>query len=64
MRLEGTFLDHFSELDDPRLSSHNNFRHNLSDILIMTILGAICGADSWVEIERFGLAKESWLATF
>ena len=23
----------------------------------------ICGADSWVEIERFGHAKRSWLET-
>jgi predicted transposase YbfD/YdcC len=24
----------------------------------------ICGADSWVEVERFGHAKEDWLRTF
>ena len=32
MKLEGTFLDHFSNLDDLRLQSHRNFRHNLGDI--------------------------------
>lgn len=64
MKLEGTFLDHFSDLKDPRLQSHRNFRHNLGDILIMTILATICGADGWEEIEEFALAKQSWLETF
>jgi DDE_Tnp_1-associated len=59
MKLEGTFLDHFANLNDPRLHSHRNFRHNLGDILIIAILATICGADGWAEIERFGLAKES-----
>lgn len=64
MKLEGTFLDHFSNLDDPRLQSHRNFRHNLGDILIITILATICGADGWKEIVEFAQAKESWLKTF
>jgi predicted transposase YbfD/YdcC len=64
MKLEGTFLNHFVNLDDPRCGTHRNFRHNLGDMLIIAILGTICGADGWAEIERFGLAKESWLKTF
>lgn len=64
LELKGTFLDHFVTLDDPRCHTHRNFRHNLNDILTITILATICGADSWMEIERFGLAKESWLKTF
>lgn len=64
MNLEETFLKHFVKLEDPRIVTHRNLRHNLSDILIITILATICGADGWVEIHRFGLAKESWLKTF
>jgi predicted transposase YbfD/YdcC len=64
IQLEGTFLDHFSDLDDPRLQSHHNFRHNLGAILIMTILASICGADGWEDIEEFALAKQSWLESF
>jgi len=64
MKLEDTFLKHFSDIDDPRLSSHRNFRHRLEDLLIIAILGTICGADGWVEIHRFGLAKQEWLDTF
>lgn len=64
MKLENTVLDHFKELTDPRLSTHRNFRHNLGDMLTIAILGTICGADGWAEIERFALAKEAWLKTF
>lgn len=64
IKLEDTFLHHFSNLEDPRLSTHRNFRHRLSDIFIITILATLCGADSWTEIEEFALAKEEWLRTF
>lgn len=57
------FLSHFSTLTDPRKDTHNK-RHKLSDILILTILAVICGADTWVEVEAFGKEKEEWLATF
>lgn len=63
MQLSNTFLMHFSALKDPRVSNHNK-RHNLEDILVITILASICGADNWVEIAEFGKARESWLSTF
>jgi hypothetical protein len=31
------------------------------DILVMAICAVICGADSWVEMEAYGRAKEQWL---
>jgi len=63
MNLSATFRDHFLELEDPRLSNHN-LRHNLTDILVITILGTICGADTWTEIYEFADAKQDWLGTF
>ena len=63
MELGNTCLKHFSGLEDFRLQNHN-FRHKLSDVLIIAVLATICGADGWVEIERFGHAKEEWLQTF
>jgi predicted transposase YbfD/YdcC len=63
MKLANNLLDHFSDIKDPRIQNHN-FRHNLSDIFIITLLATICGADGWVEIERFGIAKQEWLSTF
>lgn len=53
----------FSELDDPRKERHSS-RHNLIDILLLSILAVICGADNWVAVERFGHSKEEWLKDF
>lgn len=48
MDLSETFLQHFAEIKDPRVDNHNR-RHELIDILVITILGTICGADGWNE---------------
>lgn len=63
MSLSNQFLSHFEVLQDPRKESHLK-RHLLTDILVLTILAVICGADSWVEVEEFGEEKEDWLKTF
>lgn len=63
MAIEGTLLEHFKDIKDPRIKNHN-FKHNLSDILIISILATICGADGWVDIEDFALCKQDWLKTF
>ena len=52
----------FEGIDDPRVERTK--LHNLLDIMIMAILGVLCGADGWVEIEAFGKTKEAWLKTF
>lgn len=57
-----TLSEHFSALEDPR--SDGGKRHALLDIVTIAICAVICGADSWVEVEIFGQAKEEWLATF
>jgi predicted transposase YbfD/YdcC len=36
----------------------------LFDIIAIAILGTICGADGWVEIEQFGYQKLNWLSKF
>lgn len=64
MALSKSFLSHFSVLEDPRLESHRNKRHQLSDILVLTILAVICGAESWVDVEHFGQSKKRWLKKF
>lgn len=64
LNLSQTFLEHFKSLEDPRLDNHRNLRHNLTDILVITILATICGADTWEEVNEFGIAKYEWLSTF
>ncbi|MBU2713797.1 transposase family protein [Zooshikella sp. WH53] len=33
-------------------------------MITVTICAALCGADDWVAIERFGKAKEAWFQGF
>ena len=63
MKLSDTFLQYFSSIQDPRKDTHNK-RHYLEDILVITILGTLCGADNWVELCEFAEAKEEWLKSF
>jgi len=56
------FFDYFSDLKDPRIENRNK-RYSLHHLLILVILGVICGADSWVEIEAFGKAKKDFFKT-
>lgn len=53
---------HFATLEDPRDGPAQ--LHNLLDIIMIAICGAICGANAWTEIEAFGQAKAEWLGTF
>ena len=57
-----TILDHFAELDDPRVERTR--LHKLVDILAIAICATICGADSWVHIELFGKSKLAWFQSF
>ena len=50
-----SIADHFRTLPDP--SVRRTHRHALVDILVITLCAAICGADDWVAIARFGRAK-------
>lgn len=51
----------FVEVTDPRRTSKGNYRHKLSDILLLVISAVLCGANDWDEIELFGKEQEQWL---
>jgi predicted transposase YbfD/YdcC len=53
---------HFSTLPDPRVERAK--RHELLDILTISLCAVLCGADTWVDVEAFGKAKLTWLRTF
>ena len=61
-RERGWVVEHFAGLVDPRAERAK--RHELLDIIVITICGVICGADNWVEIEEFGNARLEWLSRF
>jgi predicted transposase YbfD/YdcC len=63
MNLTNTFFSHFELLEDPREDNHNRL-HIFHDILVISILGTLCGADGWTEICEFAKAKFDWLKTF
>jgi predicted transposase YbfD/YdcC len=53
---------HFAPLTDPR-SDHTK-QHLLLDILVIAFAAILCGADSWVEVNAFGEAKQEWFQRF
>jgi len=55
-------MAHFRMLDDPRVERAT--QHLLLDINTIALCAVICGADTWVEVEECGHAKQTWLATF
>ena len=62
MLLETSIQSYFDDLEDPRIEK--NQKHALINIITIAILGTICGADNWVDIERYGNAKKEWLENF
>jgi len=57
--METSLHQHFGNITDPRIHRHK--RHLLIDIIILTILAVICGAESWDSIELFGKTKIDFL---
>lgn len=60
--LKNSFQNHFQNLKDPRIDRTKE--HLLIDIIAISILAVISGADGWTAIETYGKAKEQWLKTF
>ncbi len=55
-------MHHFSKLDDPRVKRTR--KHQLFDIVVITICAVIGDADTWVEVADFGQDREKWFRTF
>ena len=56
-----TSLHHyFNQLPDPRI--HRNKKHLLIDIIVLSIIAVLCGAESWDSIEMFGKSKKGFLS--
>ena len=58
-----SILNYFAGLSDPRRENENK-RHKLIDIIAISILATICGAEHFTEMEGFGEANEEFLQTF
>lgn len=55
-------LTRFENLTDPRVERTK--QHLLIDMVTIALCAAICGADSWVDVEKFGIAKRGWFSRF
>ena len=61
MSTSSKFIDHFSDVSDPRRGEPV---YPLQNILFIAICAVICGADDFVAIARFGRRRKDWLAKF
>lgn len=52
LTIEEGFLDYFKDLKDPR--STRNRLYTMSEILLTTLCGAVCGAEGWQDVEDYG----------
>ena len=50
--LETNFLDQFETIEDPRMD--RNQLYPVSEILLVTFLAVICGAEGWQDVENYG----------
>ena len=52
----------FHLVRDPRVERTR--KHELHDMLVITICAVICDADGWNEVEEFGVSNEEWFRGF
>ena len=56
------FVTITKRLDDKRVQY--KIKHNMSDIVIIALLGILANANTWMEIYYFAVAHENWLKSF
>jgi predicted transposase YbfD/YdcC len=54
--------DYFSNIPDPRVDRCK--AHLLEDVVLLAIIAAICGCESWETIEEFGKSKKEFLKNY
>ena len=53
-------IDHFSDVEDPRLDRTK--KHNVIDIISVTVMATISGMQNWIEIVSIvELARIKWI---
>jgi hypothetical protein len=52
----------FEGLKDPRVERTR--RHQLMDIVIISVLAVVAGADGWSDIVQFAEDRQDWFSTF
>ena len=57
-----SLFEHFQNLQDPRVNRTK--RHDLLDVMIISVCTLLCGGETYNDMEDFGEAKEDWFKTF
>jgi len=60
--MSATFLKHFDSISDPRIERCK--KHNLLDIILLSITAVMSGSEGWEDIENFGHIKLDWLRQY
>ena len=60
--LKASLEQRFGCIEDPRISAKTD--HKLIDIITITIMAVLCGAEGWVAVETYGVSKKEWLEQF
>lgn len=60
--LETNFLDQFGAIEDPRME--RNRLYTIAEILLVTFLAVICGAEGWQDVENYGQSKLAYLRSY
>lgn len=57
-----SIFESFSEVHDPRVLS-SSIRHNLGNILFITLCAVLCGANNLKEVATYAKSRKKWLST-
>ena len=57
-----SIAEHFNDIEDIRIDRGK--KHKLIDIITISICAVVCGADGWIDIEMYGIARKKWLEKF
>ena len=55
-------LNYLAIVRDPRVERTR--KHELPELLFISVCAVLCGAESWTEFEEYGNANRDWLSTF
>jgi len=60
--MDSSIITHFLPLEDPRIE--RNKKHELIDIIFLSVCAICSGANGWEGIEEFGHDKLDWLRKY
>ena len=62
LKPKNSIAEHFDDIEDIRIEREK--KHQLIDIITISICAVVCGADGWIDIEMYVIARKKWLEKF